>query len=325
MDESSSKPKKHRAPGRSDRIGLSVFELFEMFPDEDSATEWFESARWPEKRACGHCGSVNTTETKNRKPMPYWCSDCRSYFSVRTGTPMQSSKIPLRKWVVGMYLMATSLKGVSSMKLHRDLGIGQKAAWFMSQRIRECWNEFGEPFEGPAEVDETYMGGRESNKHASKKLNAGRGSVGKVPVVGAKDRATGQVRAKAVDGTDAATLSGFVSDSVQPGAEVFTDEWAGYGHLSRLGYGHDRVRHSVGQYVDGMAHTNGIESFWSMLKRGYHGTYHKMSEKHLDRYVKEFSGRHNQRGLHTVQHMEKMARSMTGKVLPYEVLTAEQL
>ena len=244
--------------------------------------------------------------------MPYWCTDCRKYFSVKVGTPMESSKLPLRKWVVAMYLMTTNLKGVSSMKIHRDLKVSQPTAWFMIHRIREAWNaEGGKPFRGPVEVDETYIGGKERDKHNSKKLKAGRGPVGKAAVVGMKDRDTNKVSAAVVESTDRPILQGFVLEQTASRARVFTDEHGAYQGLPN----HQTVKHSVGEYVDGMAHTNGIESFWSLLKRGYKGTYHKMSAKHLQRYVNEFSGRHNVRSRDTLEQMAAIARGFTGKRL----------
>ena len=171
------------------------------------------------------------------------------------------------KWLYAIYLDLTSLKGVSSMRLHRDLGIGQKAAWYMQQRIREAFVTQGpNVMAGPVEVDETYMGGKERNKHESKKLKAGRGTVGKIAVVGARDRATGQVSAAVVESTDAETLRGFVTDQVAEGATVYTDENRAYRGLP---FEHRTVNHSVGEYVDEMIHTNGVESFWSMLKRAH--------------------------------------------------------
>ncbi len=130
---------KHKAPGKSDRIAISLMELVDMFPDEQAAVDWFESIYWPEERACGHCGSTNTREVPNAKPMPYWCPDCRSYFSVRTGTALASSRLPLRKWAFATSLYVTSLKSVSSMNLHRNLKVTQKTAWFMLHRLREAW------------------------------------------------------------------------------------------------------------------------------------------------------------------------------------------
>ena len=231
---------------------------------------------------------------------------------------MESSRLPLRKWAIAYYLFATNLKGVSSMKLHRDLGITQKSAWYMSHRIRETLtDETTQKFIGPVEADETYIGGKEGNKHESKKLRQGRGTVGKTAVAGVKDRETNQVDAEVVERTDGPTLRTFVHDRTEPTTLVFTDEAAAYNRLNRP---HEAVAHGAGQYVHGMAHTNGIESFWSMLKRGYVGTYHHMSVKHLGRYVNEFEGRHNNRPLDTAEQMAAMVLGADGKQLSYATL-----
>ena len=308
----------HQAPGKSDREGITLVELCDMFPTEESAREWFEARVWTDGRYCPQCGSTRTHEAGHNH-MPYRCSDCRSYFSVKTGTVMCKSHIPLRKWVFAIYLHLTSLKGVSSMKLHRDIGVSQPCAWFMLQRIRRAWESDDSPFAWPIEVDETFMDGKERNKHKGKKLRAGRGTVGKTAIVGAKDRKTNRIKAAVVKATDAKTLQGFVVATALAGATVYTDDAAAY---KGMPFDHASVRHSVGEYVDGMAHTNGIESFWSMLKRAHKGVYHKISAKHLQRYVNEFSGRHGVRERDTLDQMQSAVAGMVGKRLMYRDLIA---
>ena len=310
---------KKGGPGKADRVGISLIELTEIFPDETAATAWFESLVWPNGRYCPSCGCVETAETPGN--MPYWCPACRRRFSVRVGTAMERSKIPLRKWLFAIYLEMTSLKGVSSMKLHRDLKVTQKTAWFMLHRIRETWSAEREGlFAGPVEVDETYFGGREGNKHAHKKQRLGRGGIGKAVVAGAKDRATNKVHAEVVEATDAKTLQGFVANHAAPGATVYTDEAAAY---KGMPFEHESVRHGSGEYVKDMAHTNGMESFWATLKRAHKGVYHKISPKHLDRYVKQFAGKHNSREADTITQMQNVVAGMVGKRLMYRVLVAD--
>ena len=314
-----------RAPGKAHRVGISLIELTEMFPDEASAIRWFEETRWPDGRYCGHCGSIETSEVPNAKPMPYWCKDCRSYFSVRTGSSIEKSRLPLRKWVFAIYLYVTNLKGVSSMKLHRDLKVTQKTAWFMLHRLREAWGESGlDQFVGPVEADETFMGGQRKNMHAAKRKKlTGRGGVGKTAVAGVRDRDTNQVSAQTIENADGPTLLRFVAQRTKTGAKVFTDEAGGYNLLDGV-FDHEAVNHSAGEYVRGNAHTQGIESFWAMLKRGHKGVYHQMSPKHLDRYVAEFAGRHNVREEDTIDQMTGLVADMVGKQLMYRDLVADQ-
>ena len=309
----------HKAPGKHYREGMSVVQLMDMFPDEDAAHGWFAEQRWGKAdRHCPRCGSVATKPSKRLHT--FWCQDCKERFSVRTGTVLEESRLPLRKWVIAIYLHLTSLKGVSSMKLHRDLDVTQKTAWFMLQRIRKAWESDDKLFAGPVEIDETYMGRKELNKRKSKKLKAGRGTVGKTAVVGAKDRKTNKVKAKVAKDTDAKTLQKFVADTVAKGATVYTDDAAAYNGIP---FDHASVRHSVGEFVRDMAHTNGIESFWSMLKRAHKGVYHKISAKHLQRYVNEFAGRHGVRERGTLDQMQSVVAGMVGKRLSYRELVAE--
>ncbi len=310
--------RKHKAPGKANRKGMSIMELFEMFPDERSAVKWFEAVHWAYGRFCPHCGSASTKSSKDKNPQPYRCNACHKYFSCRMGTVMENSRLPVRKWVIAMYLMSTNLKGVSSMKLHRDLGVTQKTAWMMAQKIREGWKDGLKLFSGPVEVDETFMGGKEKNKRKEKRSRT-RGPGGKMVVVGVRDRETNKVAASPVSERTKEEIQGFIDKNVSKKAKIYTDE-----HRSYLGlpYEHEAVNHSPGEYVREQAHTNGLESFWAEMKHGYYGTYHKMSEKHLGRYVTEFTGRHNVREMNTTDQMAFLAKGMAGKKLPYKKLVS---
>ena len=313
-----------KAPGKANRKGISLVEITRMFPDDATAEAWFVAYRWPHGAACPHCGSVNVQSGASHPTMPYRCRErqCRKRFSVKTGTVMQASNLGYQIWAIAIYLCMTNLKSISSMKLHRDLNITQKSAWHLAHRLRKAFEANAGPFSGPVEVDETYFGGKRKNmSNAKRKTLEGRGAVGKTAVIGAKDRDTNKVSARVVDSTDRQTLQGFVRTNAKKGAKVYTDDAAAYQGMKNVE--HETVKHSVSEYVRGKAHTNGIESFWAMLKRGHTGTFHKLSPKHLGRYVTEFSARHNVREADTIDQMGAIVEGMNRKRLRYKDLIAD--
>lgn len=312
-----------KAPGKAFRKGMSLVEAFKKFPDDKTAEAWFAKLRWPDGVHCPHCDSENVLIGANNAAMPYRCRarGCRKRFSVRVGTVMQSSNLGYQTWALALYLLMTSLKSVSSMKLRRDLEITQKSAWHLAHRLRTLFEDGGSIFTGPVEADETYLGGKRKNMHRAKREQlTGRGPQGKTAVAGVKDRATNQVDAKVVNQVDGKTLQGFVASRTTADAEVYTDEATAYVGIERS---HASVNHSAGEFVDGDVHTQGIDSFWGMFKRAHNGTFHKISPKHADKYVKEFAGRHNVRCQDTIDQLMVTGKRMPGRRLRYKDLIAD--
>lgn len=306
------------------RSTISTFKLFEMFPDVETAREYLEGRLWPNGVVCPECKGTDRITT--RKAGFYRCNACGDFdFTVRTGTIFERSHIPLHKWVYAMYLLVTARKGISSMQLAKEIGVTQKSAWFMLSRLREACGDGDDinKLAGTVEVDEGFIGGKEINKHARKKLNAGRGPVGKIAVLGMRERG-GRTFAKVIPNRTIQTIQGAIHEHVEVGSQLYTDEHVAYTDLDGLFFKHETVNHSTGEYARGPISTNSIESVWAVLKRGLHGVYHHASPKHLGRYVDEFTFRLNEGNVkeHTLARLDAFVDRVRGKRITYARLTA---
>lgn len=274
----------------------NLYDLREYFRNETICREYLERFRWNGNPVCPFCNSDKPYKLSDHRT--YKCSnkDCGKKFTATVGTIFENTKIPFSKWFVAMYLITSHKKGISSLQLHRDIGVTQKTAWFINHRIREMLKDKAPELLGNlVEADETYVGGKEKNKHKDRRIGntQGRSVENKTVMFGLLER-KGNVRAQRVPNAKKQTIQPIIKKSVKDGSTVITDEWKGYNRLYAE-FIHLRVNHSKDVYVDGIAHTNNIDGFWSLLKRGIIGIYYSVSEKHINRYVDEFAQRYNTR------------------------------
>jgi transposase-like protein len=297
---------------------ISTFQLFKMFPDAETARKYLEARLWPEGPKCPTC--LKGERLTPRKNGFYRCNDCKLDFTVRTATIFERSHVPLHKWIYAMYLLVTARKGISSLQLAKEIGITQKSAWFVLQRLREACGDDLIKLRGIVEVDEVYLGGKEINKHMKDRMYGDRGLPEKTAVVGLRERG-GRTKAVLPQSVSAISLEEAICANVEPGSTIHTDEFAGYKRVGNL-YGHSTVNHGKGEYSRRGVTTNSIESVFAVLKRGLHGVYHHASKKHIARYVDEFTWRLNDGNVqrHTLQRLDSFVNAVAGKRLTYERL-----
>jgi transposase-like protein len=304
------------------RSTISTFQLFEKFPDEPSAIAYLEKRLWPSGPICPQCGSGE--RITKRKDGFYTCNACVFKFTIRTNTIFERSHVPLHKWLYAMYLLVTARKGISSLQLGKEIGITQKSAWFVLQRLREACKGDLVKLQGIVEVDEIYLGGKEHNKHMKERTSYGLDSVpAKTPVIGLRERG-GRTKAVVAQSKGTRALIRAISENVEPGSMIHTDEYAGYAQIGKE-YGHKSINHQKGEYSHKGVTTNSVESVFAVLRRGLHGVYHKASKKHLARYVDEFAWRLNEGNVqrHTLERLDSFVDAVTGHRITYKKLIAD--
>jgi len=306
------------------RSTISTFQLFEKFPDEESARIYLEKRLWKDGARCPKCKGTEYVRGRKGKHGVYFCNKCRLDFTVRTGTIFGRSHVPLHKWLYAMYLLVTARKGISSLQLGKEIGITQKSAWFVLQRLREACGAQVVMLKGIIEADETYFTGKESSRHMWERLHEPRERADKALVMGMRQRG-GDTIAKVIRSTGGRELRAAIQNNVAQGSRVMTDAFAGYTSLGKDGFKHEMVNHTKDEYVRGDVHTNSIESVWAVMKRGMHGVYHHASKKHLGRYVDEFTFRLNAGKVqrHTFDRLDSFIDAVAGKRITYKTLTKE--